>query len=241
MSDNKLSGFQLTLVILSVYALLALIGDALFKFSPETEQILFWFDNLVCAVFFGDFIYRFRKAENKLTFMKWGWVDLLACVPTVPALRYGVALRLFRVVRVLRGIKSIRVLFDAFVKQRVQGALPTIITIAVLLTFLSAISILKFERNYPEANIKTAEEAIYFSIVTITTVGFGDYSPKSTEARIVTIILMLYGIGLFATITGFLASKYLDKEKENNNKIDTIEELAIKLDEIKQILNKNKD
>lgn len=58
----------------------------------------------------------------------------------------------------------------------------------------------------PESNIKTAEDAIWWAFVTITTVGYGDRFPVTTEGRIIAALLMTAGVGLFGTFTGFIAS-----------------------------------
>lgn len=80
-----------------------------------------------------------------------------------------------------------------------------------------SISILQFE-TAPESNIKTAEDAIWWAFVTITTVGYGDRYPVTTEGRIIAAFLMITGVALFGTFTGFIAAWFMcDK---SNNKIE---------------------
>lgn len=233
---EKITGFQLLLVILSAYVLLVLILDAIFRFSPEVEKILSYMDNTVCAVFLVDFFYRLSKAESKLRFMKWGWIDLLASIPTIDALRWGVGLRILRACRILRGIKSAKLLFEILFQKKVKGAFASIIVGAVVLTFFSAIAMVKVERGHENANIKTADDSMWWAIVTVTTVGYGDRYPVSPEGRIIAGILMVYGIGLFGTATGYIASKIMDKEKCSNKRIDTIEEVGEELMELRKLV-----
>lgn len=84
---------------------------------------------------------------------------------------------------------------------------------SVLLTIFSSIAILNFEKT-PEANIKCPEDALWWSFATITTVGYGDKFPVTTEGRIVAVILMVAGVGLFGTFTAFVASFFVGAEQK---------------------------
>src|SRR5207253_3152666 len=124
-------------------------------------------------VFLYDFCARFYKAENKLEFMKWGWIDLISSIPTFDFMRYGRFLRLFRLLRVLRAFRSTKMLAKYIFRKKTQGAFTTAALIAIMMLLFSSIAILNFE-NVPEANIKTAEDALWWAFVTLTTTGYGD-------------------------------------------------------------------
>jgi voltage-gated potassium channel len=79
------------------------------------------------------------------------------------------------------------------------------------MVIFSAIAMLQFERS-PDSNIKDAGDAFWWAFVTVTTVGYGDKFPLSTEGRIVACILMAVGVGLFGTFTGFIASLFVEPE-----------------------------
>lgn len=96
--------------------------------------------------------------------------------------------------------------------SRSQGTFTSVTTVAVLLLLFSSISILQFE-DHPNSNIKTAEDAIWWSYVTITTVGYGDKFPVTTEGRIIGVILMTAGVGLFGTFAGFVSNWFLSEGK----------------------------
>jgi voltage-gated potassium channel len=85
--------------------------------------------------------------------------------------------------------------------------LAAILATIILIT-ISSISVLHFERT-PGANIITGEDAIWWSLVTITTVGYGDKYPVTTEGRVIAVILMIAGVGLFSTLSGFIAAWFL--------------------------------
>lgn len=77
----------------------------------------------------------------------------------------------------------------------------------------SSIAILQVETD-ANSNIKTAEDAIWWAYVTITTVGYGDKFPATTEGRIIAALLMAGGMALVGTFTAFLASWFVDQTKK---------------------------
>ena len=74
---------NLFIVVLSVYVLVALVIDTFFKLDPELSKLLAPLDDFICVIFLIDFCICFYKAESKLEFMKWGWIDLLSSIPTL--------------------------------------------------------------------------------------------------------------------------------------------------------------
>jgi voltage-gated potassium channel len=106
---------------------------------------------------------------------------------------------------VLRAFKSIKHLTFHIYKNRKQSAVSTVTMIAILMIIFSSIAILQFETDQ-NSNIKTAEDALWWSYVTITTVGYGDKFPVTTEGRIIGALLMTVGVGTFGTFTALLSS-----------------------------------
>ena len=211
--------FDIVIVILSIYVLIALIIDSFFKLAPEVSRLLYLIDDLICVIFLYDFTYRFIKSPSKLKFMKWGWIDFISSIPTFEFLRVGRLIRLVRIFRVLRAFRSVRYLTSYVFKTRTRGTFAAVSLISFLMLIFGSISILQFE-NVPESNIKTAEDAIWWAFVTITTVGYGDRYPVTTGGRIIAAFLMITGVALFGTFTGFIAAWFMgdksNKEIDNN-------------------------
>ncbi len=206
--DQKFGALSILLSILSVYALGALVVDSFVSLEQETSKIIILFDHLLCIIFFFEFLNNYRLAPNKAEFMRWGWIDLLSCIPLVGVLRTGRIFRLIRIFRVIRAFKSSKHLIETIFKNRVEGTLSSVFVLAFLILVFSSISILQVE-DAPNSNIKTAEDAIWWSYSTITTVGYGDIYPVTTEGRIIAMILMTVGVGLFGTFTAIVASKFV--------------------------------
>lgn len=218
--ENKLGFLNLMVLALSIYVLGALLVDTFFKLEPEVSRLLNRIDDLICVFFLYEFCVRFYQAENKLQFMKWGWIDLLSSIPTLEYFRPGRVLRLFRILRILRAFRSIKHLLQHVFARRVKGTFTTVAIFAALMLVFSSIAILQVEDD-PTSNIKTAEDALWWSYVTITTVGYGDRYPVTTEGRIIAAILMTTGVGLFGTFTGFIASWFVEeRQEEHENKVN---------------------
>lgn len=218
-TDDQLGFFDALVLVLSFYVLIALVLDAFHLFDPETERLVQIIDNIVCALFLVEFSVRFYRAESKLQFMKWGWIDLLASIPMVDAFRVGRLVRVFRVIRVLRAFRSATHVANHFFRRRAYGTMTSVGVLAVLLVLSASVAILQLETD-PESNIRSAEDALWWSYVTITTVGYGDKYPVTAEGRIVAVVLMTAGVGLFGTFTALVASWFVASDREKGRSPD---------------------
>jgi voltage-gated potassium channel len=215
---ERLGFLNILVLVLSTYVLLALLVDTFAVLPTEVGRVLAFVDNIICVFFLIEFGVRFARAESKLKFMRWGWIDLISSIPEVDFLRFGRALRLIRLLRILRAFRSTKHLVTHVFQNRTQGALTTVAVLAFILIIFSSISILQFEADAPNANIKSAEDALWWSYVTITTVGYGDKFPVTTEGRIIAVVLMTAGVGLFGTFTAFISSLLLVKRGDEKDK-----------------------
>jgi voltage-gated potassium channel len=145
--------------------------------------------------------------------MKWGWIDLIASIPFLDFARAGRVIRLIRLVRVFRALKSTKLIYEHIAQNKKQSVLTSVALISILMIIFSSIAILQFETDI-NSNIKTAEDAIWWSYVTITTVGYGDKYPITTEGRIIGAILMTTGVGIFGTFTALVSSWFMQKNED---------------------------
>lgn len=223
--SGEKSKYQIFLVGFSIFILGALFVSTLCGTS-DFKNIQY----VISFLFLGDFIYRLFTSENPTKFMKTGWIDLILCLPIYPA-------SWMVVTTTLRSLKTIL----EYVLVKVDNAFNSMLILGVSLVTFSTISILQFE-TLETCNIKTAWDAVWWSICTITTVGYGDKFPMTDGGKVVAIILMVCGIGLFGTLIGYFSSFFTDKEKKNNDTVDTIEELSRQITELhKEIKNQKQD
>jgi voltage-gated potassium channel len=226
--------YQIFMLTLCIYALAAMGMERLLALDPKTKAIIDYADNIICGLFLLDFIKNVIQAPNKLRYLyTWGWIDLASSIPMIDPLRWGRAARVFRIFRVLRGVRATRLLGTLILERRSESAFLAATLVSTLLIIFSSIAILQFE-DLPDSNIKSPEDALWWAFVTITTVGYGDKFPLSSEGRIVAGMLMLAGVGLFGTFSGFIASWFIAPQKKE---ADTeIQSLRIEIAELRTLL-----
>ncbi len=215
MSEPQQAGpYELVVVAVSVAALMLVATRVTLPLDPESLVIVDVADFALCGFFFLDYLSNIVRSSRRLRYiMTWGLLDLAASIPAVDALRFGRVARLVRVLRVLRLVKASRVLMAALTHRRRESAVWAGLLIALLVVFTASIAVLELERH-AEGNIKTAEDAMWWAVTTVTTVGYGDRYPVTTEGRLVAVGLMVVGVGLFGTLSGAAASWFMQPGKE---------------------------
>ena len=236
MENKKEIGlFQIFMLFLSIYVITIMSCSIFINFSIETIKLLEIIDMIVCFIFLGDFFWQLYKSEKKLLYLKWGWIDLISSIPTIGILRWGRFFRVARILRLLRGVRSIKLLLKFMFKNKAKGTFSSVIIVAIMMMIFSSITILQVEK-YDNSNIKTAEDALWWSFVTITTVGYGDYYPVSIEGRLIAAILMLIGISLFGTLAGLLSSIFFNDKSDVLVCSEDYKELLLEVKKLKEIL-----
>ena len=190
----------LSAVFLVVYAVQVLATRPGQWFWSVLETAL-W---VVWAVFVLDYAGRLLCARDRKRFVLANPVDLL--VVLAPFFRF---LRLLRLVAAVSTLT--RVLRDDF-RGRVAGYL--IVTVS-LVSFVAALGVFEAERDAPDASITTFGDALWWVLTTITTVGYGDRYPVTTEGRLVAAALMLAGIAVLGTVTAAIATWFLERVGES--------------------------
>lgn len=232
--DHDSPVYQLFMLALCLFALVILVLQAIFRVDAEVAAILEWADWLVCMVFFADFVRSLVGAPNRWEYLlKWGWLDLLSSLPSVELARWGRVGRIFRLARVLRALRAARVLGKLLLQRRGQSAAVAAAVLALFLVVGSSASILHFE-DLPDSNIKTGLDAVWWAFATITTVGYGDRYPASTEGRLIAALLMTAGVGLFSAFSAALAAWFLKPEDEATDR--ELSELRAEIAALRELL-----
>jgi voltage-gated potassium channel len=140
-----------------------------------------------------------------------GWLDLLGSIPSFGIFQIGALLRLAhlsrlaRITRLLRGQAGKDLVIDV-PKNRGQYATFITILMAGVVLSVARILVLEFESRSPDTNIRSGGDAIWWGLVTITTVGYGDFYPVTLMGRITGISVMFAGIGIIGALASILAS-----------------------------------
>ena len=189
---------------------------------------------LLTFVFMADFVFRIVKADNKREYMLrgYGWADLLSALP----LSQTNVLRLFRLIRVYRLLKDygFRTVGRALIKDRAGSALLTLLLIGIIVMEFGSLQMLRIEQFAEGANITSASDAIWYVIVTMATVGYGDQFPVTNEGRLLGAFIIVVGVGIFGTLTGYLANLFLSPRKRPEPTTD----LAARLAELRELADR---
>jgi voltage-gated potassium channel len=185
---------------------------AVFPWRSQAWLLVVYVDIALTLIFLIDFGYRFRTAASKRAYLGRGGgvLDFLSCVPMLRFLRL---FRVVRAVRIIRGLGGRRMLRDLR-NQLASGTLYLVVFLGIFVLELIGLLELHFEEDAAGANITTAGDALWWGYVTATTVGYGDQYPVTMGGRIVGVLMLTVGVGLFATFSGFLANAFLSSKKE---------------------------
>ncbi len=209
--------YQLFMLVLCLYALGVLAVQTAVRLDPAVKGVLEYADYAVCAIFFADFVGSLFLAKNRIRYLAtWGWIDLVSSIPAIDVVRWGRAARVVRVFRVLRGLRATKIMAGLVLRRRAENAFLAVVLVGLMLVTFCSVAVLHFESG-PESNIRTAEDAVWWAVTTITTVGYGDRYPVTSEGRFVAAILMCAGVALFGTFSGFLAAWFIGGSREGGN------------------------
>ena len=176
--------------------------------NPSLSTKIQWADNIVCAIFISEFALRVYMAPRKLEFVRRNWVDLLGAVPMVDALRSARLVRFIRVLRITRFFSVVRRLARRYDLPMPKGALTNLGFTTVGIWLTSAYAFYHFEA--PREGIESFADAAWWSMTTLSTVGYGDLYPITQGGRIVAILTMVLGIGLLGAVAATTAAVFIE-------------------------------
>jgi voltage-gated potassium channel len=207
--EDKLSLYELFIGLMTVLSLTTMAVGFVFRETIVLAQVLFIIDNFFCVIFLIDFSKHLIQASSKMGYLRWqGTMDLLGSIPGFPALRLFRLFRLTRIARLLRLGGPKRIFFE-FLHRRSESALYVMITMAILVILLGSLGVYWAETYSPDPNITSGQDAVWWSVVTITTVGYGDEYPTTWPGRIIGMLTMVTGIGIFGVFTSFMANLFV--------------------------------
>ena len=210
--DLKDTGYELFILLLSV---VSIINLAIVVFGPRLGipesmlEVIYIINGILTIFFIIDFCYRFFTTDSKKNyfFKNWGWTDLLACIPTF---------RIFRLFRIVKAVRLMRIfglknMMYEIVDNRAGSALYLAIFGIIIVAETAGITVLYAELSDPAANITTAGDAVWWVMVTLTTVGYGDQFPVTWLGRLAGIFVMFSGVALIGVLASYLSSFFMEE------------------------------
>jgi voltage-gated potassium channel len=220
--------YNLFILALIVFSFVVMAGLLV---GPDTSQVVYRVDVLVCVVLFADFVRNLWRAPSRAGyfFRGGGWLDLLGSIPAVPGYPWTSLFhlarlnQLVRIVRHLRGKDRDERLEETRQAPAKSALLSTTIAGFVLITIASLLA-LRFERGALGAEIKTGAEAFWWAVVTVTSIGYGDYVPVTPPGRFLALVLRAFGIIIFAVLITFVAESVLELRVAEEEMVKAIRE-----------------
>jgi len=205
--------FVLALVVLSLVNWVLILSVRL---APAQDQVV-WIMNVGLSVFLLlDFAYRLWCHPHRWNFVgpRGGWMLLLGSLP----LPFAGVLRLIWMWLAARRLRSsdFRQMSKVVVRRRAQSTLLTAVLAAIIVLEAGAVLVLDAESASTSANIQTGLDALWWNVVTLATVGYGDKYPVTTAGRAIGVIVIVVGVGLFSALTSFLAQWFLRSRAADN-------------------------
>ncbi len=228
----KNPGYEIFMALLSVLSLINLV--LYFVIDDQQMRVIVDVMSFVLTIAFAiDFTYRMKTApDRKFYFWRgFGWADMLASIP----LAQTNVLRLFRLIKVYRLLRDygVRNIARSLWRDRAGSALLVLLFIGILVLEFGSLALLRIEGDVPGANITNASDALWFVIVTMATVGYGDEYPITNAGRLVGTVIIVVGVGIFGTLTGYLANLFLTPRATTPE--GPVPDLQQRLDELKDL------
>ena len=163
--------------------------------------------------------FSFRKVISEIASQKWEYVtsipaiiDLIAILPSYREIRVLRVFVLFRAFKMLRYSKSLLQFFEILRNKKIE--LYALFLLLSFFTLIASMMIYVFEGAGQNQNIQSLFDAIYWAVVTVTTVGYGDITPVTTEGRFISILVIITGLGAITFLTSIIVSAFGEKLPE---------------------------
>lgn len=225
--------YDAAILLLAAASIVMAILDICGRISPENTAF-YTADTVILIIFAVDYIVRFIAAPKKAAFFKANIFDLIAIIPVSNLLslfRFARIFRLAKLAKLAKFSKITRVVgILGKIKQQLDKFLHTNGFIYMLYAAGALILISSVLISYVED--KPFTDALWWSIVTCTTVGYGDISPATGIGRVIAVILMIFGIGLVSMLTGAITTFFADRPKAKKEPVpDALDDILKELTE----------
>jgi len=217
--------FDIALLIAILFSVLAVILETVPSLQEHHRLFFFYFEWVVTCIFTLEYALRLFVAKKPLryAFSFFGLIDLLSILPAYislfsPGVRYLMVVRVLRLLRVFRILKLVR--YVAAIKVLQQAIFASRFKIYIFLGVIGTLVLIMGTLMYivegDQSGFNSIPQSMYWTIVTMTTVGYGDVVPVTTLGKVIASFMMLIGYAIIAVPTGIVTSELHDAQKEQN-------------------------
>ena len=212
---------EIFIQILILLSLVCFTIETIPSLSSETYKILNTLEIVFVAIFTLEYVARiyFSKQKIKFIFSFFALIDMIAIIPfylslgfDLKSLRAVRLIRVFRLLKLTRYNKAVNFLSNAFKDSKEELLVFSFLASALL--YLTSVGIYYFEKDLQPEEFGSVPQALWWSVVTLTSVGYGDVTPISTAGKIFTSIILFLGIGLISVPSAILVSAYSKASKK---------------------------
>ena len=205
--------FDVLLIVSILVSVVMVMLDSVSAIQKSYGQILLAGEWLFTILFTIEYLLRLISVGRPLAYATsfYGIVDFLSILPTylsifIPGAQYFMIIRLLRVLRIFRILKLVQYLGEArLLMQALRASRRKIIVfLLVVLILVTIFGSLIYLIEDPKDGFTSIPKSIYWSIVTLTTVGYGDISPKTDLGQLLSAVIMIIGYGIIAVPTGIV-------------------------------------
>lgn len=212
--------FDIVLICLILTSVTAVLLDSVDTYHSRYGLFLYrleWFFTILFTIEYGLRLYS-SPNPRRYIFSFYGLIDLCSILPTYiaflfPAVQYLIVIRIMRVLRIFRILKLFRYMGEANVLYTalVQARRKIFVFLFSVLTLIVIFGALMFTIEGPEHGFNNIPQSIYWAIVTITTVGYGDISPQTPFGQLIASIAMICGYAIIAVPTGIIGAELMQE------------------------------
>jgi len=225
-TEESFGIWQLSMLILSIVTLVMLTAQTFLMIDERLLDIFLIAVSIICCFFFADFLLHIRYSRPLKSYLKWGWLDLLSCIPLLPIFRIASIARIVRILRVLKAARASKHILYFILIHRSRNTFVAVVFGSFVLLLFSAMAIVTIEPNMKAA------DAFWWCFFALFKGELGSYYPSSVEGRIITALLITAGVALFGTFTASVASFFLEEEQEEEERRDA--DILREIEQLKQ-------
>ena len=217
--------FDVALIAVIILSVVTVMLDSVDSIHQRYGPLLWGAEWVFTILFTIEYALRLWSATSAKRYARsfFGIIDLLAILPTyiavlLPASRYFVVVRIFRVLRIFRILKLVPFIGEASVLGRALRASRYKIGVFVLtvLTLVVVIGAIMYLVEGPQNGFTSIPRGVYWAIVTLTTVGYGDIAPQSALGQAMASVVMIIGYGIIAVPTGIVTVELSRAARESS-------------------------